>query len=211
MRIGLVYVFPIAKFQLYEPMARRFIAAYRKYSTAAESDLYVCINGSDHATQRQTDLFLEVSPKFIFHDNSAKDIGAYRLAASILSCDLLVCLGTPVRPCVEGWLDYMVAAFERHGPGIYGCWGYHVPSRHLRTTCFWLPPAVLNAYPHRITTGERYEFEFGNRSLSAFGLSMGLPLIQVTLAGTFPVEQFHHVEREESIMLDQHCDRLGYQ
>lgn len=208
MRIAVVYIFPNEG--RYEKLAKRFVSACEKYPVGAAYQLYVVLNGCNEVTDRQRDVFASLSPKFIFHDNFGKDIGAYQLVAGIIACDLMVCMGAPVRPCHIGWLDCMVAAVEGNGPGLYGCWGLHVPRPHLRTTLFWTMPEILNAYPERIQNNQRYEFEFGANGLSQFCMKEGFPVRQVTRLGVFETPDWHHVDREDCIALDQHCDNLGY-
>jgi len=210
MRIALIYIFPNLQHRTYEPLAQRFTKAYLDFPTATDHELYVCVNGSGEITPRQRQLFSPLDPRFIHHDNSGRDIGAYQFAAKILACDLLVCMGAPTRPCMDGWLDFMVQAVQDNGPGLYGCWAFKTPAPHIRTTLFWTQPEILNAYPAPIDTSKRYQFEFGPSSITQFCFQVGLQTLQVTKAGVFNRDNWHHVEREESMMLDQHCDKLGY-
>lgn len=210
MKVALCYVFPNVQHRIYEPLARRFTAAYVNNAVATDHELFVCVNGGGEITPRQEQLFAPLCPEFIYHTNAGRDIGAYQMAAGYLSCDLLVCIGSPVRPCEPGWLDYMVQAVENNGPGLYGCWAFHEPAPHIRTTLFWTQPQVLNAYPHPVDNSRRYEFEFGPKSITQFCAQTGLQTLQVTKAGVFNRHDWHHVERDESIMLDQHTDNLRY-
>lgn len=210
MRVAVVYVFPTVNFRHYEKLAARFVAAYAKHPAGAEHELYVAVNGGGQITDRQRALFDSINPHYIYHNNVGRDIGAYQMAARGVPCDLLVCVGAPVRPCHIGWLAYMVAAVEDNGPGLYGCWAFHVPNPHLRTTLFWTAPEILNAYPEQIQNHRRYEFEFGKNSISQFCMRKGIPVLQVTRLGVFEQANWHHVEREDCLMLDQHCDNLKY-
>lgn len=211
MKIAIVYVFPTATPAVYEPMARRFVNRYMEHPPGAtDHEFYVVINGSNNVTSRQRHLFYPLTPQFLYHDNSGKDIGAYQVAAQAIQCDVIMCIGTPVRPCQAGWLDWIVKGIEDNGPGLCGCWCFHVPSPHVRTTLFWTQREILNSYPHSIGTSKRYEFEFGRNSITQYCMKLGLPVLQVTAFGIFQKEQWHHVERDESIFLDQHCDKLNY-
>jgi len=209
MRIAVVYVF--VPTLAYENMARRFATEYINHPPGeSEHDLFVCVNGGGKVTPGQERLFDPLVPQFIYHDNSAKDLGAYFKAARTIPCDVLVCIGSPVRPRLAGWLDRMAAAVEQNGPGIYGCWAFHEPTKHIRTTMFWITPELLNAYPYAIDNSRRYWFEHSANSITSWCLRNGFCACQVTARGAFHVEQWHTPEQEDCLMLDQHCDRLGW-
>lgn len=192
-------------------MARRFATQYVNFPPGeTDHELFVVVNGGGQVTPRQERLFSPLYPSFLYHDNTGKDIGAFLMAARNIPCDLLVCLGGPVRPRMTGWLDVMVRAVENNGPGLYGCWGFHQPAIHIRTTVFWITPQLLNAYPHGIDNAHRYFFEHGPDSITLWCLKNGFPTLQVTRRGVFDVPKWHHVEQQDCLMLDQHCDRLGW-
>ena len=206
-RLAVVYLFPLINSKLYEPMARRFANAYMDHPPGeADHELYVCTNGGS-ADERQERLFDPLVPKFISHNNSGKDIGAYMMAARTIPCDFLLCIGAPVRPRRAGWLDVLARAVEENGPGIYAPWGFHVPSIHLRTTIFGITPQILNAYPHTITNEKRYEFEWGRDCITLWCQRKGFQANMVTAHGVFPVAKFHHVPISESLFEDQHTDK----
>jgi hypothetical protein len=209
MNVAVLYVLPIISPKLYEPMAARFVQKYIEHPTAINHNLYVCLNGASWVTAEQERLFHPLSPTFVFHNNSGKDVGAYQMVAQSAPCDLLVCMGTPTRPCEDGWLDYMVQAVEDNGPGVYGCWAFTVPRPHIRTTLFWCQPEILNAYP-RVQNENRYEFEFGSQSIAQWSLNNGMAALQVTRRGVFASNDWGHVDRQDCICLDQHCDNLNY-
>jgi hypothetical protein len=206
-RICLFYIFPQVSPKIYEPCVRRFVEKYIEHPTRQDHDLYVVSNGGP-ITRRQEKLFEPLVPTFIQHDNSGRDVGAYQMAARTIPCDLLVCLGTPTRPCRNAWLDFIVRAVEDNGVGLYGFWGFQVPAVHIRTTAFVIAPQILNAYPHQIGNQDRYAFEFGPTSITAFCLKRGLPVNMVSTRGVFGPKDFHFVEREDSLLLDQHCDEI---
>jgi hypothetical protein len=209
MRTAIVYVFPNLAAKTYEPMARRFTKAYTDFPPGeTDHDLYVIVNGGKQITAHQEQLFSPLVPEFLYYNNVGKDIGAYQSAAQKLPCDLMVCMGAPTRPRMAGWLDLMVRAVENYGPGVYGCWGFHQPTTHLRTTLFWISTELLKAYPYQVTDARRYDFEHGRDSIALWCLRNGFQANQVTSAGVFPPDKWHHVEMEENLMLDQHCDSI---
>lgn len=211
MRTAVVYVFPQINAKVYEPQAMRFAKQYLRFPAGETNhDLYVVCNGGGEVTKRQESLFEPLAPTFLYHNNCGRDIGAFIMAAQNVPCDLLVCLGAPTRPRMDCWLDRMVRAVEDNGPGLYGCWGFHAPAVHIRTTVFWITPQILNAYPVQIDDHRRYEFEHGGQSITRFCMSKGFPVMQVTGRGVFPVDKWHHVEQADCIFMDQHCERIGW-
>ena len=211
MKVVLVYVFANLMSAKYEPMARRFAQSYCDHPPGETNhDLIVVVNGGGPITPRQERLFDPLVPKFIRHDNSGKDLGAYLLAARTIPADLMIFMGSPSRPRTSGWLDTMVLAMEDNGPGVYGPWGQSVPRPHLKTTVFFCSPELILSYPHDITDSNRYFFEFGEDSITRFALRNGFNVAQVTARGVFPVEQFHMVANEDCLVLDQFTDTLNY-
>lgn len=210
MRVAVIYVFPTINTKLYEPMARRFSNAYLE-NPPGESDheLIVCVNGSNATPPKAQELFDPLVPRFIHHNNSGRDIGAYFSAARTIPCDYMVCMGAHTRPRQAGWLDRMVQALENNGPGVYGPWAFHVPEVHIRTTVFAITPELLNAYPTTITNDNRYGFEHGRNSITLWCMNQGFQAMQVTAHGVFPPSQFHHTEAEESLFEDRHSDTHG--
>ena len=196
----------------YVPAARRFVQSYLNNPPGATPhEIYVFING-DIVRQSDMPLFKPLPVKFKSHDNFGKDIGAFQRAAREIPCDLMVFCGAHVHFRKPGWLDLMVNAFERNGPGIYGAYGFHAPHLHLRTTCFWMPPDLLNMYPILVGNDHRYEFEHGpTHGISKWVIDSGFNAWMVTWTGTFPPNNWRHVENQEAAILDQHSDRIGYQ
>jgi hypothetical protein len=103
-----------------------------------------------------------------------------------------------------------VEAFLDYGPSFYGFWGFHEPRPHLRTTAFFLPPGLLQSYPVVISDGHRYLAEHGENSLTIWAHNMGFEPLMVTWSGCFEMPQWEHVTREDTVIFDQHCERLGY-
>ena len=210
MKISVCYVMPNLNLPVYEPLARRFISSYLNNPPGvADHDFHVLVNGP-MLSAGQMRLFNPLVCHFHQCTNVGRDIGAYQWAAENVPCDLMVCLGTPVHFHKTGWLDRIERAFLDNGPALYGAWGFHQPSNHIRTTAFWLPPEMLKAYPFMIGDGQRYEFEHGGNSITQHALKWGFDVLQVTWSGVYPLPEWHHCEREECLMLDQHSDRIGF-
>lgn len=209
MRIAIIYVFPDMLLATYVPLAQRFVKTYIDNPPGeADHEIHVAVKlGIEREIPSYTKLFRPLSIEFHMHGNVGKDIGSYQILASQLQADLIVCLGAPIHFTRAGWLDRIVQVYEENGPALYGCWGFHQPADHIRTTAFWCPPQLLASYPISINNDNRYEFEHGRQSITAHVRSMGLEAYMVTWNGAFPRDEWKHVDRKESLFLDQHWDR----
>jgi len=192
----------------YVPAAKRFVRTYLEHPPGeADHEIHVAINGVREIGDWCPRLFYPLPCHFFQHDNSGKDIGAYQVAADMIDCDLMVCLGAPLHFERAGWLDQIVRAYEEYGPTVYGPWGVQVPRPHLRTTAFWLPPELLNSYPFRIDNTHRYEFEHGASSIVLWAKAHGFEPLMVTWKGVYKMEEWQPISREESLLIDQHIER----
>jgi len=212
MTCSVIYIYPRTNREKYTRAAHIWRDAYLAHPPGiTPHDVFVVLNGQGGPTKADERLFSPIPVKFIAHTNVGKDIGAFQMMARTYPVDLQVCLGAHARPRRAGWLDLIVSSYLRHGPGLYGAYGFKEPALHIRTTNFWLPSELLNAYPHEIHNGNRYGFEHGAReSILRFVKDLGLEAWMVTWRGTYPSSQFRHVENDEAIFLDQHVDTIGY-
>lgn len=213
MRVAVAYVYPAVNQVVYRPLARRFADTYMANPPGSvDHDVYTIINGGTHQMAKNYQAAMSPLPvKLFFHNNVGKDIGGFQALAAdpSFNYDLMVCLGAPVRCRRAGWLDRIVQAYEQNGPGLYGAWAFHQPMEHVRTTAFWLPPQLLNAYPYQVVDGTRYEFEHGHRSIHQFTKSVGLGTYMVTWNGCYGVNEWHHIGLEDSLFIDQHMEMAG--
>lgn len=209
MKVVVAYVFPDVDLTTYLPMARRFVTSYMEHPPGIEDhEIHVLVNhGHEKNIPDYRRLFYPLACGFRMHNNIGKDIGAYQMAAAEIPCDLIICLGSPVHFCRGGWLDRIVKVYEQNGPGLYGCWGFHQPKDHIRTTAFWCAPELLNSYPFVVHNDSRYEFEHGQNSIHNFTRGIGLESYMVTWDGCYSTKEWRHATREQCLMLDQHCER----
>lgn len=210
MRIAIVYIFPQVDLPLYGRLARRFADTYMANPPGTvDHSLYVVANGGEPNKTLKA-LIAPLPVTWIAHNNFGKDIGAFQLASRMIDCDLLVCLGANVFFHRPGWLDIIAKEYENNGPGLYGAWAFHQPMAHIRTTAFWMPPEILNSYPIWVDNGHRYEFEHGYGSILQHVKNMGYPTLMVTRRGAFGEPNWHHVELDDCLFLDQHAESIGY-
>jgi len=190
--------------RVYEPLARRFADTYRKFPPGSEPHEVCVIENGGVVTERQRHLFDGLPVSFHAHNNRGKDIGGYEMAAHTIPCDLMLCFGSHVHFWKAGWLDRIVQVFLDNGPGLYGCWAFHQPAAHIRTTAFWLTPELLRAYPFFVGDNQRYPFEHGPKdSITAFVRDSGFPVRQVTWTEVLDEQHWRHIERSEDLLRDQ--------
>lgn len=211
MKVCVTYIHPNLKPAKHVPAAKRFVHSFMKHPPGSfdEYELWVLVNGAP-LIPSQEKLFDPLPVKFLNHDNRGKDIGAFQLAAEKLKCDLLVCFGSFVHFHWTGWLDRIVNTYLDYGPAYYGPWGFRQPRLHIRTTAFWLPPELLNGYPYWVSNDMRYEFEHGQKSMTLFSRGLGFNCYQVSRTEVLEPVRWHHLERHECILLDQHTDKMGF-
>lgn len=203
MIVAVCYIYPTINRYKYDPMARRFVQTYMQHPPGSyPHQLHVLVNGPMYKGIEHQ--FAPLPVQFTNHTNAGRDIGAYQYAAATVPCDLMICLGAPLRFHRDGWLDWIVDSYLQNGPGLYGAWAFHHPATHIRTTAFWLPPSLLNAYPFMIADHQRYSFEHGPESITLWTQKMGYPTLQVTWKGTFTPPHWHYIGPEDSLFLDQH-------
>jgi hypothetical protein len=212
MKVALVYIHPIIDGKTYQPLARRFAQSYMDHPPGqTDHEIYVVLNGGAFGNpSHYRPLFAPLDVKFREHDNAGKDIGAFQVAASEIDCDLMLCFGAPIHFHKAGWLDRIRNCYEQCGPALYGPWGFDQPAPHIRTTAFWLPPELLVSYPQPVSNDLRYEFEHGRQSITSHISKLGLGTYQVTWGGCYPQGDWRHATRAETLIFDQHTDRMGY-
>lgn len=180
MNISIVYAYPPGAGNQYQNYAARFLQSYHDNPPGIEHETIVVLNG----TKAQSDsvCMFSVLPnlRFLEHDNSGYDIGAFQLASRSVSCDMIVFFGTSTFFTRAGWLLRMAQSFDRHGNAQYGAMGNRGNLDvkvwpHIRTTAFWMNPALFNAYPNRITRKEdRHPFEHGKNCFTSWVGAQGL-------------------------------------
>lgn len=206
----------------HQGLARRFSIYFRQNPPLYPHELIVVCNGSP-PTPETLQTFEGLDARFVDHDDSGWDIGAYQKAASVCQSELMVFLGGTAYPSRTGWLARMVDAYLKHGHALYGSTGNRGDGRvnvypHIRTTGFWLPTALMNAYPIRVTqNSQRYEFEHGRTCLTEWIKTQGLKAWVVTWDGEYLWENwdlipngFHRGDQSGLLIRDRVTDPPFY-
>jgi len=199
-RVTLVYVHPMTLESFQEPAAR-FVSTFLAHPPGHPHRLLVVCNGNraQPVTRRLFAPLADagITPEYATHTNEGHDIGAYQFASRTHShaSDLMVFFGASTYFRRSGWLARMVDAWHKHGDTLMGAMGHrgvpNGPAPHIRTTAFWLSPALFNAYPLRITRADqRYAFEHGHTCLTSWITSQGLTPLVVSWAGEHRWEEW---------------------
>lgn len=182
MRLAVIYVYPLNGAEGHLDCAVKFLDSYHRNPPGLDHETYIISNGA--APTDETRFLFASLPHCVVveRDGSGKDIGAYQFAARTIPCDLMVFFGGNSYLRRPGWLVRMVEAWRRHGDTLYGAMGNRgVVSMgvypHVRTTGFWMSPALLNRYPIQVkdngSHGPRYEFEHGATCLTSWIIRQG--------------------------------------
>lgn len=190
LKIVIVYIY-VPGDAKYRPDAARFIETYQAFPAGCEHSSVVVCNGAppDDATRATFSSLKNLS--FLVRDNSGYDIGGFQAAARDIPADLMVFFGSSAMLKGAGWLARMVNAFLKHGNALYGTMGHmgaptYKVLPHIRTTGFWMPPALLNQYPVKVTTpDQRYPFEHGENCLTQWVRSHALKALVVGWFGEY--------------------------
>lgn len=206
MKIAVVYCYPMVNARIYYGLAQRFAESWKQFPPRSEHELHVIANGQN-PTGLDMQPFNGMACSWHVHNNMGWDIGAYQMAADKIPCDLMVCLGAPCHFYREGWFERIVDSYLNQGPALFGSTCYGVPL-HVRTTCFWFPPILLQGYPFYIGSlrTSRYDFEHGKNSFTRHTLNSRLPCVMVTFDGEFihPNWGPHSPNHTNILVRDQH-------
>ena len=217
--IALVYVYVNNGHGGFSTKALEFSQSYERNPPGFDHETIIVCNGAP-ATQPSKDLFNALpNVRFIDHDNSGWDIGAFQLAARTVPCELMVFFSAHTYFRRPGWLKRMVEVTGQLGDTLYGAMGNQGDLRfnvhpHIRTTGFWCSPQLINAHPYRVTQGggggQRYHYEHGENCLSNFAKQNGRQPWVVGFDSILPLEQcdsmvggYHQGNQEQLLVGDR--------
>lgn len=167
----MVYVFPGPS---YLEMAAKFLYSYHANPPGLDHSTIIVTQGEPASGEVQYLFGSLPNCSFLEHDNSGYDIGAFQHAARVTDCDVMVFLGASAYIRIAGWMIRVADSFTKYGDTLYGVMANrgvpHVGVQpHIRSTGFWLSPALLRQYPETVTRPEqRYPFEHGPNCLTTW-------------------------------------------
>lgn len=186
------YVCPVVPGDHFE-YAARFVTSCLMHPAGVEHRLVVVSNGGPPTVEMKGLFSILPGPvEFFQHDDSGYDIGAYQAVARAKPCQMMVFLGGSTYVRGPGWLARMAEAYRLRGNlALFGATANcgDIPRQvwpHIRSTGFWMDPAVLNRYPIKIVTPQqRYPFEHGPQCLTQWMKNQGMRAWMVTWQGEF--------------------------
>ena len=191
MNASIVYVYPLNSGVKYDNYALRFIESYQRHRPTIDHETILVINRGKPTSELRCMFSLFPHLRFIEHDNSGYDIGSFQRASRECSSDMIVFFGTSTFLNCDGWLERMLFAFQKNGNAQYGAMGNrgNIDVKvwpHIRTTAFWMTPALFNSYPKIIKRPEeRHPFEHGQDCFTSWVKSRGLKSWVITKTGEY--------------------------
>jgi hypothetical protein len=223
LKIDVVYVYPMNGNPQWDGYASRFISSYQSAAPCMVHNTIVVCNGGA-PTAKEANLFAPL-PNLVFltHDNSGWDIGAFQKASRNSTADMIVFFGSSAYVQGAGWLARMAEPFVKNPEIQYGSMGNRGDMKikiypHIRTTGFWMQPALFNSYPHAITTpAQRFPFEHGSNCFTEFLERNGVKSNVVTWRGEYAWENwdvdptgFNRGDQSSLLSKDRICDYPYY-
>ncbi len=191
MNIELVYCYPMAGGQ-FDTLAEQFVSSYLQNDPMMEHSTTVVCNGHHQSPNCDVRGLFACLPdvKFIEHDNSGYDIGAFQRASNESLADFIIFFGASAYVKGKGWLYRYAEAYSKYGEAQYGAMGHRgaMPGvyPHIRTTGLGCSPKLFNQYPIKITDrSARYPFEHGPECFTNWISRMGLKSWVVVHTGEF--------------------------
>lgn len=190
MKVGMCYVCPLVKWDVYEPIVRRFLAAYQAFPAGHAHEFHLICNGGTPSSE-VLQLFSGMNPICHQHDNSGWDIGAFASLAHI-ECDEMLFLGTNSNFRRAGWLERLLEARQKFGTGLLGTSASYDIYPHIRTNGFLCQPKLVGLVweKNRSHPKSRHKFELGKTSLTDTVAGQKLPVVLVTWDGYYTRDEW---------------------
>lgn len=198
----------------YSDVHDRFVRTYEMFRPKTDHKLLVICYGGD-PKRAEMQRFGSQSSGFIgslAYYGGGLDCGAAVFASQVIDCDLLICCNSQIHFWRAGWMERLVAAFEKHGPGLYSPFGSYENTPHLRTPCLAFPPKLLRTFPflvHNRTTANA--FESGPNNVTQWVRQQGLPTVMVTWNEVLPQQAwrkpancFRRGDQSDLLVFDRH-------
>lgn len=223
MNIAVVYVYAAIAGQQYDDYAMRYLQQRQDFEAGMDHENIIVVNGTKVTSEMACVFSSLPNCSFLEHDNSGFDIGAFQHAAREIPADLIVFFGASTYFKRPGWLKRMAESYSRRGIALYGAMGNRGVAQlgvspHIRTTAFWMPPKLLNAYPVIVkSNGQRYPFEHGPQCLTSWVTNQGLKAWVVTWRDELLKDDwdstangFHRGNQSDLLACDHLCEPPFY-
>lgn len=194
----------------YKVGEQRFLDGYKRFKPAIPHRLMV-VNCAPREDWTKWD---DAVTDYATYTGFGSDCGTYQHIGRELDCDLVVAFNSLAYPWRSGWLEPIVAARKKHGPGVYGPTSSYEGHAHLRTPCIGFSPDAMKVYP--FPTDTRYKavlFESGEMNFSSWCYLAGMASLLVTADGCYEMDQwrqppniFRRGDQSNCLVRDRHLD-----
>lgn len=167
-------------------LVARFVATWLHFPPCIPVRLIAVCNGGPLDSEVGSMLAL-AGAEFYPRHNEGADLGGYQDVAKNYPSDLQLCLGESCFFHRAGWMERILAAWTRHGPGLYGFMASNLLIPHLNTTAFAIDPKLFAQWSYPFDTRPaRYAFE--HSTIDPFWKrvrAVGRPVRLVTFSGMY--------------------------
>lgn len=144
-----------AVWQLFKPFIQRFCDTWRKFPPGCDCDLIAVVNNAD-ATNELHEICDGLPVHFIRYDGNGADAASWQLASQHNPGRFMVASTSRTYFFRAGWLNQLVEARRKFGPGIYSTSASKEGGTfHLCIRFFGIDTDIFNEYPHQIDTRDK--------------------------------------------------------
>lgn len=217
MEVGLVYPYIIkstlreGEEAMYDAGARRFLETLKEFRPEMYYYLHwVKCNESDRCRP-------SVAPDaheaiYYNYDGVGFDVGVWMKVAKSTANDFVIFCNSLVFFNQHGWMERIVDARERYGPGLYGYSASLENNPHIRTTIWACDPKLLKLYPEKIVTRQdTLDFESGPKRFGRFIEKRKEPVLWVAKDGVYDQSEWASVkngfrsgDQSNLLVMDRH-------
>lgn len=215
MNVGIVYPYIIkstlreGEEAMYDAGARRFLSTLKEFMPEMHFYLHwVKCNESEKSIPK-------VHPDeaiYYNYDGVGFDVGAWMKVASHIDNDFVIFCNSLVFFNQHGWMEKLVDARERYGPGLYGYFASFENNPHIRTTIWACDPRSLRLYPEKIITRQdTLDFESGPKRFGRFIEKRKEPVLWVAKDGVYDQSEWASVkngfrsgDQSNLLVMDRH-------
>ena len=195
----------------YKPYERRFLRTYKQFRPTIPHDLLICNCGVDSGADN---VFDSVSTNQVYYNGPGWDIGAFQTVGQKIESDIVFCFASPAYFWRLNWIEPILAAAQRFGPGLYGPMSSNENSPHLRTIAIAFHPKIMRDFPMKVDTRQKTCLaESCQGGLTSWAIQAGFPVFLVTESGTFnpknwrePCDVFRKGDQTNCLVWDRHAD-----
>lgn len=217
MKVALCYPEINSRLDL-SPAFQRFAHSYREFP--AGHDHVMVIERAEYpwpllGTTRALELLYDQIYMNLYH-GCGRDIGAHQHAAHSLpkEVEFAVFCSSQVHFHRAGWLQAILEARGKLGPGLYGAMGSFENRPHVRTCFFGVDLEIFREYPHVINSREKsLEFESGPQNFSLWVDAQGASVRVVYWEGAYKLEDcrkpaniFRNGDQSNCLTWDRHTE-----